>query len=44
MNYDLHIIYGIVTVLFSEHPSISILSKKDFINQVNQIKNSYINF
>lgn len=40
-TYDLH---GVVTVLFSEHPSISILSKRDFINQVNQIKNSYINF
>lgn len=40
-TYNLH---GIVIVLFSEHPSISILSKKDFINQVNQIKNSYINF
>lgn len=39
--YDL---YDIVTVLFSENPIISVLSEEDFINQVNQIKNSYINF
>ena len=40
-TYDLH---GVEIVLFSENPIISILSKEDFINQVNQIKNSYINF
>lgn len=40
-TYDLH---GTITILFSDHPIIEILTKKDFINQVNQIKNSYINF
>lgn len=40
-TYDL---YDVVTVLFSENPIISVLSEEDFINQVNQIKNSYINF
>lgn len=40
-TYDLD---GIVIIVFSENPIISILSKGDFINQVNQIKNSYINF
>ncbi len=40
-TYYLH---GLEIILFSENPIISILSKEDFINQVNQIKNSYINF
>lgn len=40
-TYDLH---GTITILFSDHPIIEILTKKDFINQINQIKNSYINF
>ena len=40
-TYDLH---GTITILFSDHPFIEILTKKDFINQINHIKNSYINF
>ena len=40
-TYGLH---GTITILFSDHPFIEILTKKDFINQVTQIKNSYINF
>ena len=40
-TYDLH---GTITILFSDNPFIEILTKKDFINQINQIKNSYINF
>lgn len=39
--YDLH---GIITILFLDRPFIEILTKKDFINQINQIKNSYIKF
>ena len=27
-----------------DHPFIEILTKKDFMNQINYIKNSYINF
>ena len=41
---QLILLYGVEIVLFSENPIISILSKEDFINQVNQITNSYINF
>lgn len=41
VTYDLH---GTITILFSDHPFIEILTKKDFINQINHIKNSYINF
>lgn len=40
-TYDLH---GTITILFSDHPFIEILTKKDFMNQINHIKNSYINF
>ena len=39
--YDL---YGTITILFLDHPFIEILTKKDFMNQINYIKNSYINF
>ena len=41
VTYDLH---GTITILFSDHPFIEILTKKDFMNQINYIKNSYINF
>ena len=41
ITYDLH---GTITILFSDHPFIEILTKKDFMNQINYIKNSYINF
>lgn len=41
VTYDLH---GTITILFLDHPFIEILTKKDFINQINHIKNSYINF
>ena len=40
-TYDLH---STITILFSDHPFIEILTKKDFINQINHIKNFYINF
>ena len=40
-KYDLH---GTITILFSDHSFIEILTKKDFMNQINNIKNSYINF
>ena len=40
-TYDLH---GTITILFSDRPFISTLTKKDFMNQINHIKNSYINF
>ena len=40
-KYDLH---GTITILFSDRPFIEILTKKDFMNQINHIKNSYINF
>lgn len=39
--YNLH---GIIPILFLDHPFIEILTKKDFINQINHIKNSYIKF
>ena len=41
VTYDL---YDTITILFSDHPFIEILTKKDFMNQINYIKNSYINF
>ena len=41
ITYGLH---GTITILFSDHPFIGILTKKDFMNQINYIKNSYINF
>ena len=41
VTYDLH---GTITILFSDHPFIEILTKKDFMNQINYIKNSYIKF
>ena len=41
VTYDLH---GTITILFSNRPFIEILTKKDFMNQINYIKNSYINF
>ena len=40
-TYNLH---GIITILFSDYPFIEILTKKDFMNQINHIKNSYIKF
>lgn len=40
-TYDLH---GTITILFSDLPFIEILTKKDFMNQINYIKNSYIKF
>ena len=44
---EIRVIYGLhgtITILFSDHPFIEILTKKDFMNQINYIKNSYINF
>lgn len=40
-KYDLH---STITILFPDHPFIEILTKKDFMNQINYIKNSYIKF
>ena len=41
VTYGLH---GTITILFSDRPFIEILTKKDFMNQINYIKNSYIKF
>ena len=41
VTYGLH---GTITILFSDHPFIEILTKEDFMNQINYIKNSYIKF